>query len=242
MSAFLREEAWKTEPFSEIPKSPYDRLLDIVLEGQSLMRVAVWAIQSPSPLVKLTRFVCLAKKCWEINDVFQKFYDDLKIPLNGKPLYWPVQIADSADAEHRQEQNPMFQVKYEFTDTRIAATMILYWACLTVVWHGLCRIYDVIDQIPKQDDVDKSGLRDLPPLGIQKDYITTAHKTCQSIEFCLTDTLLSPLVLAPLNMVHLVLKISGIYATEILWIEETLERIKNDGIGMASHLPRRIDL
>jgi hypothetical protein len=239
------------EPYSEICKSPYDRLIDIVLDAHTLMRMGGATVRSPSPLLKLKGLINLANKCWEFDARFQKFYNELKSEADG-PLYWPVPRPEKGKrrAFTSKLQPALFPVEFHFVDAAVAATLLLYWSCLTALWSGMRRTYEAVDEIArniKAHICDRHGSTEdlsmipdtssLPPLCHRTAFIEAARCVCQSVEYCLQDDARLPLMLSPLNMVHVVLMDTMQHKAEIMWVREALETVRQRGMSMVRYLP-----
>lgn len=235
-------------PFSAKPKSPFDRLIDILLEAPRLLRKADQLANVP-PQLMLQEAVDLLKGCWEADRDLTLFYDQLKDFAKG-PLYWPL-FANTSDTKSMTQSNGLFPVSFQFIDIRIGTTLALYWATLTILWSGMCHLYELIGNLtllnptvngqlagtimasPKHDD---SGEFTLPTPGHCKDFRTVAHNVCQSVEFCMNDEAGVGAMVAPLNMVIDALVSWPGYDREVLWAKEALERIQKRGMRSIQYL------
>jgi hypothetical protein len=189
------------------------------------------------------------KGCWEVDRDLILFYDELQVFANG-PLYWPL-FADTSDTKSKTQSNRLFPVSFQFIDIRMGGTLTLYWATLTILWSGMCHLYELIGSLtvlkptangqlagtfmasPTSDDSEEFTL---PPPGHCKDFSTMAHNVCQSVEFCMNDEAGVPAMIAPLNMIIDALVSWPDYDHEVLWAKETLERIQQRGMRSIKYL------
>ncbi|KAK9482956.1 hypothetical protein V1527DRAFT_310991 [Lipomyces starkeyi] len=95
----------------------------------------------------------------------------------------------------------------------MANTVVIYWAISTMLWPGLCRLYQLIsstklDRNPcssgdsNYDDIysctDEVRTLDSPefymiqllPLEHRVDFVTMARNVAQSVEYCMKDEML----------------------------------------------------
>jgi hypothetical protein len=234
-STFLTNPMWKTLPFSVEPKTPYDRLLDLLLEAPSLLTKADRLAHLP-PHQLLQSAVDLIKNCSRVNWDLEKFYGELEDVPNG-PLYWAV----SSSLGREQGDATLFPFSYRFLDNQIASVLILYWATLTVLWSGMCHLYETIGRLTTLKPTNEGQLAgtfivmsaseepeyfQIPQLGRCRDFMGMALNVCQSVEFCMAEEIQARAVVAPLNMIIDALESWSGYEGEIDWAKAMLARVQ----------------
>lgn len=251
---FLSDDAWKTVPFSVIPKSPYDRLLDIVLEAPAIMTVADEMSAIKSPYRKFEEALRIADLCWGFDRTMGEFLDNLKASANG-PLHWPVfpnsPTEKIQNLEEPDELANLFPVEYQFIDFKVANTLVVYWGITLILYHGMGELYGLLEQLrphaeaeagshPSHEEKWKSMIkqeRELPPLEHRKDLLALVRHICQSVEYCTRDELTLSTAMAPLNMIVNVLVQCQDYERELEWTGQAMERLRQRGVEMVKYLP-----
>jgi hypothetical protein len=176
----------------------------------------------------------------------QSFYENLK-SWHSQPLFWPVISTDSVISDGHVDS--LAPVSLEFVDMRTAVTIMLYWAILTVLWSGMSRLYDSVAQldtflnpfsiIPNDDESAKAELFEklgLPDPGHCRDFIVTARKVFQCVDFCMKDELGQRIIVAPLMMIVDSLKPWGKYEEDIKFAFEKIQVAQKRGMKIVKYI------
>jgi hypothetical protein len=244
-STFLSEPEWITIPYTSEPKRTIDLFLDVLLQGIPLLKDGDDLATFP-PHLQFIKAVELLKRCWNFDNELQSFYENLK-SWHSQPLFWPAISTDSVISnEHVDSLAP---ISLEFVDMRTAVTIMLYWAILTVLRSGMSRLYDSVAQldtflnpfstIPNDDESAKAELFEklgLPDPGYCRDFIVTARKVFQCVDFCMKDELGQRIIVAPLMMVVDSLKLYGKYEEEIKFAFEKIQVAQKRGMKIVKYI------
>ena len=252
---FLSDDTWKTVPFSVIPKAPFDRIFDILLEAPAIMDQSdkLGKISAPCELFQAT--LAIVDRCWDLDRKLNGFYDDLRSSANG-PLYWPVlssRLEKVQEVDQQADEEEIFgAVEYRFIDLRLGSTLLFYWTICLMLHSGMCQLYGIIDQLRpaiyelrsrgaegEKDAID-AMLADcrLPPLEHHKDFINFVRNICQSVAYCTQDDLGMSIVTAPLNIIVDTLTQWPQYEREREWAMGALERVQRRGLKIIYYSPR----
>ncbi|KAF2100490.1 hypothetical protein NA57DRAFT_74097 [Rhizodiscina lignyota] len=250
-NTYLSRPSWKTIPFSAIPKSPFDRVIDIYLEAPAMFALADELVKITSPYEQFKKATNLAELSWDLDRALNEFYDDLKASANG-PLYWPVFSTTSEKVKdlEREEEPDIFPVQYEFIDGRVGGTVMFYWAICLIHHSGMCQLYKLLDELrplviaAMKESEDSGGENETikleqPPLEHRKDFVEIARNICQGVEFCIQDDLGQSVVTSPLNIViNILCQWPGLYDREIEWARRALDRLEQRGVAIVKYLPQ----
>jgi hypothetical protein len=248
-STFLSEPEWKSVPFSVFPKAPLQKVLDLLLEAPMILK-KVDRFPSLSREMQIPFLLDLLQDCVSIDRKMQLFILEFEASRGGL-LYWPMPpkepiVIDASDFP--VSDDGVFPVSYEFSDSRIGITMMLYWGALTILYSGACHLYNTLAQLTTITPVmngevtcyfltnEQNQTVEIPWSTRFRDFRTTANNVCQSVEFCLQDELSNPSMVAPLNMVIDALSSWPGFEKEIAWIRNTLVLISNKGMKMVKHV------
>jgi hypothetical protein len=239
-STFLNRPEWKTIPFSSNPKTDIDGFLDLLLDEISLIEQGGQLAGLPAESL-LSATVELTIKCWRLDHQLEQFYERLK-SKNSSPLFWPILLSDNDRLG--EQSDTLGLVYFEFCSVKVAANMILYWASLTVLWSGMARLYNVLDELGalyypslsnssnKKEIYEKIGV---PDRGHIQNFIVTARKVCSSVVFGSRDELGMHMIVAPLIMLCHALRPWKQYSEEIAWAESKLEEIQHKGMRILKY-------
>jgi hypothetical protein len=252
---FLTDPMWKTIPFGKHSKLLLSQLMDILLVAPEMHKFGQ-AIKAETDIAKkLGLCLDLVPVLFDLETQLLAFYAKAEAKFNG-PLYWPVLATSKIFEERNCKGYPYpYSVRFEFPHSRVGIMMMLYWGALTILWSGMCNLYETISlncptflqsKLPDDQwsDIDGIALHlGLPILVQQKDFLTMARNVCQSAESCMDEDLSMPVVLGPLCMVAACLN-SGQpeYEVEIRWILECMRILEHRGVGMSKYFPVRMAL
>jgi hypothetical protein len=250
-SSFLFSPEWKTVPFSKYPKVPFQKMLDLLLEGSMILR-KVDQLPNVGSEKQVAFLVDMLQDCITLDDKMKEFLLEFE-SFEGGPLYWavpskPPDVVGLLDAPVCNDE--FNSLSYEFPTVRIGTTMMLYWASLTTLWSGACHIYETIaHQTILSPTVDgkleghfttdeHSQAFQIPPPTRFRAFPTLARNTCQSAEFCLRDENEMLSIIAPLNMILAPLNSWPGLDNEIAWAQNLLLGVQNRGLKIIEYLPR----
>ncbi|KAI9692671.1 MAG: hypothetical protein M1820_009465 [Bogoriella megaspora] len=224
--SFLSESVWRSLPWQNSVKGPFDRLVDIVLPAPEILRQAE-GLGSESPEQQWRIANELIEQCLGTEAQFELFYRSLDEETPGL-LHWP---ADSV----RSPQTP--PVIFEFPNITIAAAVITYWAFLFMVRSGLCRLAALLDQLkhhlfPLSAEPEykfRARTTDLDP---QIGFITLARNILSSVEYCSMEDsggVRVAVILAPLGIVADTLRDWPQFQAEYVQARQALDRVSKLG-------------
>ena len=199
----------------------------------------------------------LVDRCWQIDVGLEQFYTELESSTLG-PLYWPKLSLEKSPVDDA-ELGKVFPVAFHFLNLKISSTLIFYWATLLMLWSGLFQLYRAISALnldcqeigcccvsckDKKSDsgggthIHKFDMSRLPPLGHRLDFPSAAWNVCQSVEYCMQESMLSfgPYsVAAPLAIVIDTLKDIPRYGRELSWAKAALARVTEKGLRLLQY-------
>lgn len=203
-----------------------------------------------TPEEQLERAKEIGRLCWQFDTDFQNFYGDVEASAKG-PLYWPVFSEERSRIDDPEAEEDLFPVVYQFIEPRVGNMVMFYWAILLILYSGMNQLYGLYDQLgaainAKQEDEVKveqqtsfAETLGFPPLDYRTDIRTVARNVCQCVEYCTQDDLGASIVTGPLNIViNILVQWDGQYEREIDWAQRALNKLRDRGIGIVSHLPR----
>ena len=93
------------------------------------------------PVQILIIALSIIESCWKMDAELQDFYLHLDNSIPG-PMYWPTfstmpSPADDIDAH----KGKVFPVAFHFFNLNMATVLMLYWAQLCMMWHGMTLLY-----------------------------------------------------------------------------------------------------
>jgi hypothetical protein len=208
-------------PWKNIPRSPFDQLLDktAALANLFVQGFEIEGLESTSLLLAVLKIVDC---CWKIEAELRQFYKDLKSAHPG-PLHWPELSTDENPADDA-ELGKVFPVAFHFPNLMMAFTCMIYWASLILIWAivshmyqilGTIQIHNVVPDSPADDsclDCSNDGgskdacscedrartahmaqfeINKLPPLERRIDILAATRNICQSLEYCMQEEMKS---------------------------------------------------
>jgi hypothetical protein len=196
-----------TIPFTkQLKKAPLQKVLDLLLEGSSLLRRADH-LQGITKYKRLRYAVDLLQDCIALDGEMDKFLKELESSADAR-LHWLVPPRTIFAV---QSFSSSLDDAFEFYDLRTATTLMLSWATLTILWSGICHLYEFLAQetvlVPTMDGKlvghfpdAKQQFEILQPTRF-KEFPTMARNVLGAVIFCLCDEWGIPATVAPLNMI-----------------------------------------
>jgi hypothetical protein len=226
-------------------------VLDLLLEAPLIIRKS----DQVSRIDKERRvpfLVELLQDCITLDDKIQDLLLEFELSAGGL-LYWAVPsklavVTEVLDAP--VDSDELSSLSYEFPTVQTGTTMMLCWAGLTILWSGVCHIYESISHLTTlsptvdgklegQFNTDGYSQTFQIPLSTRfTGFPTLARNVCQSVEFCLRDEMSAPTMIAPLAMVVDGLSSWPGFDKEVAWARSQLLDIQNRGMNIVKYLPR----
>jgi hypothetical protein len=237
------------QPWTGIQKTPHDRVTDCLAQAPVILeRVRSLPHLSLSHQIDLLHE--LIRECWQIDQQLDVTYDQMQQSASDV-LYW--QMPSQTDPLLQSEQvKPLFPVVFCFQNAQMAATLMLLWATRTMVWSGLSNMYQYLEgmmlfEIPSSMSLEPDSLQSvvLKPLSVCNpldrcgEYLSTAHRVCQSVEYFLRHEMLlaGPLSVSPaLGIVVDSLRNRPGHDQEIAWIQAALEVVRRKGLRVLQYV------
>ena len=254
-STYLSTSAWRSKPWKTQPKRPFDQVFDFFALAPGLFGQAdeIKDLNSHSALNKILEIVA---RCWEVDAGLERFYAELEAITLG-PLYWPELSKEKSPADD-EDLGKVFPIAFHFLNLSTADTLMFYWATLLMLWSGLCLLYQAIPDLDLNcQEIDCSctlckdktieggnahirrfDMTQLPPLNHRSDFVSVAWNICQSVEYCMQDSMLGlgpASVTAPLQIVIETLKEIPGYGREVFWAKEVLDRVTRRGLRILKY-------
>ena len=214
---YLADPDWTDLPWKNIPKTPFDQLLDRTATLANLY-VQGFKIEGLKSTSLLHAALEIATRCWKIEADLRHFYENLERANHG-PLYWPKFSTDDNPADDA-EHGKVFPVAFHFPNLKMAFTCMMYWASLNLAWAVLAQVYQLLRTQPDHDSAADSqadglchlcseedgihqncncgdesasnhatrfNINQLPPLEARIDVLSMARNICQSVEYCMQE-------------------------------------------------------
>ena len=258
---FLSRPEWLNLPFKGRSKSPFQRLLDLVVtvpniiaDGYKMLRDPLEGTVAVDPRAMLLSTLGLIDRCWKVDSQLQNFYTSLEEDILG-PVYWPELSTEFDWVDSQIHTGKVFPVCFQFLDMRTAHTCMVYWASLAILWSGMGYTYRIIAGIAAENglkndatalgdtlntDASHSDITQLPPLGHRTDIATLARNICQSIEYCLADEHRgwgARAAVFPLKVAIETLHDTPGCERELRWAQAAMARVNHSGIRIMNNLP-----
>jgi hypothetical protein len=254
--SFLTDPKWKTVPFSSRPKAPFQKVLDVFLEGPNIIEKG--NSLANIPIEKRVPFIIdMIQDCISLDNKMQQFLLDFEASEGGL-LYWAVPTRPSniaCELDFPVDNDRLFTLSYEFSNVRIGATMMLSWAGLTILWSGLCQLYQTLGHFTTITPATDGKLEGSYTLNGQShtfripsperftEFPTMARNVCQSVEFSLGDDMNLPIMIGPLNMViDAWISWPAKFDREIAWAKNMLLYIHNRGSKISKYGPQTLEV
>lgn len=235
-SSFLADPSWLEVPWQHTPKSPYERVLDLLLEIPGLLADADEMLQAPEHShPKLASGIFW--KYWRLDARLQDLQRELESDAAG-PLYWPVlsSLESSAD-DHILGK--VFPAVFEFPDLRTANTMMLLWTTMAMARAGCTGLHGYMQELSiKGQSQAVSMFRQLPSLESCESWISLARNACQCVEYCVKEPASGFARLTasvPLQVLTGYLQGDSRGRRELVWTYGMLERISKRGMRLLQY-------
>lgn len=215
-STYLSDPEWIDLPWKDIPKTPFDQLLDLMAIGTNIKRwiYEMEGLESNRRLLEALRIINV---CWKLDAELALFFDDLKSRTPGPP-YWPT-LSTTDNPTDDPNLGKLFPVSFHFINLRVAMTYMTYWSASAALWFVLTYLYQLIPTIrldnrtrrPAHGDLDafvknrvsdhsrgccddgqnpqlnRFDMSQLPTLEHRLDFVSMVQNICQSVEYCMLD-------------------------------------------------------
>jgi hypothetical protein len=236
-STFLSTQEWKTLPFTKLPKTPLQRVIDLLLEAP-VIQTRVDKLPALQPSEHVPVLISIIEHCLAVDEGMQDLYLDLESSV-GSPIYWPNTSIQPGDVD------ALFPDSFVFPDYRTGTTMMLSWATLTILWSGICHLYRYVALLTPLTPTASGKLTgsyvkdgqthkfEIPTSARYEEFPTMARNVCKSVEFCMQDELGLVTLACPLMMVVEALGSWPGFEGEIWWAKERLRSVKGRGMKIA---------
>ncbi|CAI7610362.1 unnamed protein product [Penicillium glandicola] len=244
-STVFLDSTWMEQPWIGIPKTSHDRVIDCLAQAFVILE-RVRSLPHLSIIEQINLLHCLIGECWQIDKQLDVTYDEMvRSALDA--LYWqvPSQTEPLVDSE---DSGNLFPVCFCFLNAQAAATLMLLWATRTMLWSGLSNMYEYLESMlsfensscgaiePELDQGSTAEVRGtFNSIDRCGEYLSMAHRVCQSVEYFLKDDMLlaGPLSVSPaLGIVVDSLRNRPGHGREISWIQAALEVVRRKGLGV----------
>ncbi|RFU30305.1 hypothetical protein B7463_g6005, partial [Scytalidium lignicola] len=217
--SYLLDPKWIEIPWKKFPKLPYDRLIDILAEGTTIMAETAY-YDDLCPVHLLQSSLNLIDRCWKLDFQLQEFYDELE-RMNSGPLFW-AQPCKNDNPSDDSEASKLFPLSFYFCNLMVANTCMVYWTLCLILYSGMVALYSVMHQLsqlnldiesfdpsahpsprcavcthsvapastPSPPFLKTTDPAQLPPLLHRSDFAATARNICQSVEYFMQEEML----------------------------------------------------
>lgn len=127
-------------PWDARPKSPMDRVTDYIAQAPGIFGITD-QFSSMDPITVLAVSLSLIDKCWQMDAELQDFYLHLESGIPG-PMYWPkLATMHNPVDDMDKEKGKVVPVAFHFVNLRTATVLMLHWANLCMMYHGMMLLY-----------------------------------------------------------------------------------------------------
>lgn len=193
-------------PFNTKPKTPLDRLTDLILDAPALLNAADRLNTITDTKLFLSTAADLLKSCSDLDVRLGYFLCDFELSLSPQKLYWCLQ-----ERPHTLSRMAFLLPKlaeldqFEFPDIRVAQIMLLYWAVTIMLHAGMHHLANAVAGVAKFHASESESTESLQPRHEFSDYV---RNILRSVHYCLfTDaaTLGASAIVAPIRIISDVL-------------------------------------
>lgn len=217
------------QPWAEYPKSSLDRVTDCFAHAPGILE-RVGTLPFLSTNQKFSLLYKLVHECRQVDQHLDTIYDEMQKSTSG-PLYWPMPSQQRVLA-HDHPFADLFPIVFCFSNIQTARTLTLLWATRTMLWTGLCNLYNYAKLLAAGNCTTINDESGLPPLGHREDYISTACHVCQSVEYFLQNKMLlaGPMSVSPALGIVLDSLQQGYHPQEVAWLRAALDVVRRKGL------------
>jgi hypothetical protein len=216
-ATYLAGPDWTELPWDNVPKTPFDLLLDKTAALANLF-VQGFEIQGLESTSLLPAGLEIVDRCWKIEAELRQLYEDFE-RSNPGPLHWP-ELSTEGNPADDAELGKVFPVAFHFPNLMIAFTCMIYWASLILAWAVQSHVYQVLGTLnvhegalwsasggacPTCSNADSShdtcnceervraaqiaqfDMSKLPPIEPRIDLLAATRDICQSLEYCMRE-------------------------------------------------------
>ncbi|KAM7203352.1 hypothetical protein V8F33_002343 [Rhypophila sp. PSN 637] len=265
--SFLADPEWRELPWSSpngerLSKTPFDCLIDILLEIPEIgpKRQKVEAMTDPKQI--LSGCIANINEGYVLESRLAEWFDSYKETIPGA-LYHP-RLSSIDSVVDDAEKGKLFPVAFHFPGFMSGQNLVYYWVGLMSIQAHLSFSYTTLQQLvvvldamgrdnlpcscianSTSPEAGKSlhclrhfNIKVLPSLGQREEWPrTTAYNICQSTEYFLEDKIqgfMPASVLPALVLVKGFWKFApGNMSREIAWIDDMLGKISASGSAVA---------
>ncbi|KAJ5948301.1 hypothetical protein N7466_001316 [Penicillium verhagenii] len=225
--SFLSNPEWLEKPWRTIPKSPADRLWDLLADIVGVNSKVDKAIEEFKQNETLLQ-VALEKvhlECLDIRAALRDLYEEFEQTISG-PLFWPeLSTLESSDILIDDQEAQIFPVSFHFSNFMVAQFLVTYWSSMILLHRELASIYhqmatpDTLIFLPRAQDAAST-------------VYTMVKNICQSVEYMTQPRMGGSgllAIIAPLRgckpalISVAVLRNEGL-SREIAWVNELVAR------------------
>ncbi|KAI5463863.1 hypothetical protein BGZ63DRAFT_403128 [Mariannaea sp. PMI_226] len=239
-TSFLSDPEWFEGPWKFIPKSPIDKLQDLLFDLSSTFRQLQLISPGMQPHEVHHELRSIVANALEVETRFTTVYNDLQSSVSG-PLYWPELSTIQSPVDDEVNLGKVFPISFQFPTFFIAKSCTTYWSSSMAVHFLLSKTYRKLALIesflgPRSvNDTAAPTLSSSAHLSSEHNdkFRAMAKNICQSVEYLLAEDMgdVGPLNLLPqLRGCRNTLQESAGSASlsrEIRWIDGFLEQIQN---------------
>ncbi|KAJ5645727.1 hypothetical protein N7507_011738 [Penicillium longicatenatum] len=228
-STILFDSTWMEQPWVVYTNSPLDCITDCFAHVPGILE-RVRKLPTLSANQQLGLLYDLVHECWQVDNQLNIIHDGIIKSAPG-PLYWLVPSQQSFLA-HDDSVAGLFPFVFCFSNIQTARTLTLLWATRSMLWTGLCNLYNYANFLAAGSCKFITDESSLPPLGHREDYVSMACHVCQSVEYFLQNEMLlaGPISVSPALVIVLDSLQQGYHPQEVTWLRATLDVIRRKGL------------
>lgn len=245
-SSFLSSPEWLSTPWEVHPKSPFDRLLDIIVFLPSLFSRADRIFPHDPTLQRRLMAQDLLANCLSLERQLEAWHaaadpGSSSSSSSSPNIYWIEDPDPDPTSEAAAAQIP-FADTFAFPSALAAATTIYYWTSLILLYPCIERLHEaifhrVMDAFPQTEPSLPRHLRLDPHRYSALKVRELAAGVCRSLDFALNATVQPDLLVVPLYVVQEfyrgINESAGDGQLELMWCEGFRARLQIKGGDIA---------
>lgn len=261
-ASFLAQPEWLNTPWSSNSKSPFDRLIDILLSIPNYSTQAhthatgPWsALQDTSTVTEeIERTRTVIKEVQRLQESLQQWFEDFQRSVPGNLYYAELSTIETGVDD--AEMGKLFPVAFRFPSFMVGQALLYYWVAVTIIQIRLCQTHAALaclieslrrDRVPCSCDAPA----EVPARCLQ--HVTVAllpeldgdgwaavYNICQSAEYFLQDTARG---FGPASVLPALALVKGLWKQglgsrcrdrQIAWVDDIVGRIHLSGYSIAA--------